>query len=190
MPLTNQTLLGQNEFYFAYDIPNFEQLLKDINSAELDSVDKGIIEGWNCDAKVLDPQKYATYLMPVLDQFCEDVGKQIKFDLSDGPWLNIYRIGNYQDVHHHVGFDIATVWFLNEGEDFSEFYFYNSNRCVLSQFWNNLLCENNIQEIHKPNFKPGTMILFPTNTLHGVSQHRSKVERKSIAWNIKVLETK
>ena len=103
-------------------------------------------------------------------------------------WLNVYHKNYYQETHNHIApkskYNHKTwsaVIFLNEGEGFSKFQFVNS---LLS-----LRQDNLIKHVFEIEPKSSDVIIFPCETLHQVTPHKSSEKRMTIAFNF-VLETK
>ena len=73
------------------------------------------------------------------------------------------------------------VFFLNDGEDFSEFYFKDRHNVELSYFWHNAL---EVFDCIKPKIGSGDILFFPGHILHGVTAHNRKTIRKTFAFNM------
>ena len=176
-------------FYWIYDIPNFEELKeyaeskKDINNHR---------EPWQNDCLVdttyITTPEFIRYLKPSLDLFTEEAFTR-STNLNAGyPWINYYKKGYFQEIHDHKS-DIASVFFLNDGEDFSKFYFYNRYNSTASIRFLELLKYPELNKGDKwtPNYKEGQVIFFPGTMLHGVSVHNSDVLRKTISCNFHIM---
>lgn len=180
-------------FFWTFPVPDFDELLtivdEDIASDE-GIPDEGL--SWNRDCIVrviggLQTKKYQKFIHEPVDRLASDLGIPMNFKISQ-PWINVYERGAFQETHHHSPAALAAVIFLNGGEDFSEFYFFNTN--TISSPWYEVF--NHRMKVPtdmlKPNIEPGNVILFPGYMLHGVSAHRSDTPRKTLAFNI-LMET-
>ena len=99
------------------------------------------------------------------------------------PWLNLYERDFYQEIHCHKGYDISSIFFVNDGGDFSEVLFYDRNATNFSDNFEDLISFESTVNI---SYKKGDIIFFPSHTLHGVTSHQSDDIRKTLSVNFKI----
>lgn len=175
-----------SNFFYHYRAPNAEEFISALDKIE-PSEEKF---PWQvlCNIKTtrLTSSDYAKYLFPSFDLLMEDIEKnsvvqcQKQFIVYD-PWINFYGKGSYQETHDHPRSDIACVFFINEGENFSEFYFWDRNYMLIPDSWRIML---NLKNHFFPEVKKGDIIFFPSHCLHGVTQHNSDIVRKTFSCNV------
>ena len=102
------------------------------------------------------------------------------------PWLNKYSRGGFQEIHYHDDCDIAGVVFLNDGEDFSKFYFWDAHHTSFTKPWIKILTQMKLSNIYYPEVKAGDVLLFPSHMLHGVSPHNCDIIRETFSFNVVV----
>ena len=172
-------------FYWKYNIPNFKELKEYADSKNEVNNHR---ETWQNECKIdttyITTPDFVDIIKPSLDLFIREAfhsGANINIMY---PWVNYYKEGYFQEIHDHKS-DIASVFFLNDGKDFSKFYFYNRNNNVAS---NKLMAalqdaELNTGDKWMPEYKAGQVLFFPGTMLHGVSPHKSNVLRKTLSCN-------
>jgi uncharacterized protein (TIGR02466 family) len=103
-------------------------------------------------------------------------------------WININRKGDYNVIHHHANSIISGVLWVKTPENCGSLIFQSPH-----SFTQYLLLQNVDSEIAKKqnyycnyryNPKEGTMILFPSDLMHGVEPNESDENRISIAFNL------
>jgi hypothetical protein len=169
--------------YWSFDLPNYEEILEFSNRKTESDIDNSLYRwGKNCeiDRIPISAEEFKSILHPSIQLFSDIIGKRFKYSLHD-PWINLYKRGYYQELHTHEPADMSCVIFLNTGEDFSKFYFFNRNDISYSKLWRRLV---KIEQKHYPEIKDGTIIFFPASSLHGVTKHRNDEIRKTIACNL------
>ena len=174
-------------FYWSYQLDNLEELNTYINSkSEIDN--SGFTWGEACqvDRIPLKIQECFDFINPAIKNFADSTfNKRVELKLYD-PWVNLYSKGFHQEVHDHKN-DFGAVIFLNDGPDFSKFYFYNRyNNCV-SNAMLDLFDEVINQDIWYPEVKAGTILFFPGTLLHGVTSHNSDIIRKTLSFNMDIM---
>lgn len=175
--------LFPNYFYFKYKAPNFEEFISELESetANINNADFSWGELCEVDKIALNPNKYLNYLIPSLQLLCNELDGNIEFDIKSS-WMNLYKKGYYQEMHMHVPDDLVCVFFMNSGNDFSKFYFYDRNTDV-PFIWTKIA---DLKLRHFVEYERGDIIFFPAHMLHGVSKHNSDVVRKSFSCNFKM----
>jgi len=168
-------------FFFHYKCPNSKEFIEKIDSES--AIDNSKFEwGENCEVNRI-PVKlddYFALLKPSLDLLSGELGRAFGIKNAEA-WVNLYDRGSFQEAHHHHPYDLICVLFLNEGEDFSEFYFKDRHNVELSFFWHDSL---DVYDCIKPKICSGDIIFFPGHILHGVTAHKSDTIRKTFACNM------
>ena len=102
------------------------------------------------------------------------------FKSSTGSWFNIYKTGDYQEVHQHHSNILSAVYFLKSNPNFSPLLFY-SNFTDMQGISKN----NNVSMNTMVNYKaiPGRLIVFRSYVPHCVEKHKDTEDRISIAYN-------
>ena len=163
----------------------FQAVNKDIFIKQLESLPRTLNDyGWSskCDVSTTNVEIDTSFklLSPNVNELSRLLGKNFSYRVHDS-WLNTYESGSYQEIHDHIPADISCVFFLNCGENFSDFYFRDRNSTDISYNLKSLL---EFHDLWTPKVCAGDIIFFPSSLLHGVSQHKSKIQRKTFSSNI------
>ena len=136
------------------------------------------------------------YLDRSFDQFADYILKNalmslkhydLNFKLSN-MWININKQRDYNVMHNHPNSIISGVFWVKTPENCGSLVFQSPH-----SFTQHLLLNHVDSEVAKKqnycdcfNFTPkeGTMILFPSDLLHGVEPNESDEDRISIAFNL------
>jgi len=176
-----------NNFYCQYRAPNAEQLIDVLNKyTEKDINNSNWTWGDQCNVEriPLKWEEYYSLLEPSVNAFAAQINTQFKYTMGD-PWLNFYNRGQFQEIHDHHGADISCVFFVNNEEKFSKFYFQDRNSTLLTPLIQPLV---KYQGAFIPDIKSGDIIFFPSHMLHGASPHHSDITRKTLATNFTINE--
>ena len=173
-----------NYFFFQFQAPNAEELIEVLEKKE-HVVDKN--ENWgmhhNSSKTYLEHDHYYPYLSPSLQILTDQLQlKKVDYQMTD-LWLNEYQRGDNQELHDHCYDVLVCVFFLNTGEDFSKFFFYDAHSSSLTKAWKSILPNNTFM----PDIKAGDIMFFPSHMLHGVSPHKSDVIRKTLSVNFNMV---
>ena len=186
------TIPFKNDFY-SYIIPsNRDELINHcVNAKKLEG---NLSWGDNCliEKENINQEGFCEILQPILQQFLLEItNTPFKYRI-DELWRNTYRQGYHQEIHHHSPADISFVIFLNDYvENDAKFYFYNERSRVTSIIWKKL-CQSNqfyMNEFWNMTPEKGSIILFPSHMLHGVSPHKSVHTRTTLSGNILIDKT-
>jgi len=168
-------------FFSGFDIPNFDELLDFCSTQKNHDNDRW---NWTKDCKVDTITISAKDALPVISPTLKKFSEIINFDFnctSTDPWLNNYKRHSYQEVHNHSEHDFSAVFFMNEGEGFSNFFFYDSPNM------GNLRWSKIRKEMGYSNYsfesKKGKVLIFPGWMDHGVTPHGSDSIRTTLACN-------
>lgn len=178
----------KSNFYTVYRAPNADELINKINTYTDDSIDNAHFTWGSKSRSDKIPLKWEDYmelLLPSIKLFGEEFKVDIEFQLFD-PWINFYKRGDHQEVHGHHS-HISAVFLGNDGEDFSKFYFIDSNWSQSSNPLEMILTRAYTYDI---NLKAGDVMFFPSYMLHGVSPHKSDIVRKSLSFNFDINKVK
>ena len=173
-------------FYWSYQLDNLEELNAYINSkSKIDNSWFTWGEACQVDRISLKVEECHEFISPAIKNFADSFNKRVDLKLYD-PWVNLYKKGFFQEVHDHKT-DFAAVIFLNDGLDFSKFFFYNRyNNCVSNALLG-LFSEVTNQDVWYPEVKAGTILFFPGTVLHGVTSHNSDTVRKTLSFNMDIM---
>ena len=173
-----------NNFYYQFQAPNHVDIIEFIEKQN--KVDNENFS-WGKQCKVdripISWQDAHELLKPSVNVFSDILGVPFGYTIFD-PWVNIYKYGYFQEIHTHIPHDFSMVFFTNTGKNFSDFFFFNKNIIDIPNNWLKLLPDNDISKtVWVPEVNPGDMIFFHSNMLHGVSNHKSKIIRKTLSCN-------
>jgi len=169
-----------NYFYFKYKAPNYKEIITVLEkeTSKVNNLDFTWGDLCEVDKISLDSNKYIQYLTPSLELLCNDLKCNIEFNIKSS-WMNLYKRDYYQELHMHVPDELVCVFFMNDGNDFSKFYFYDRNTDI-PFVWTKIL---NLKLRHFIEYNQGDIIFFPAHLLHGVSKHKSDIIRKTFSCN-------
>ena len=102
------------------------------------------------------------------------------FKPNTGSWFNIYKTGDYQEVHQHQGNILSAVYFLKANPDFSPLLFFSNFTDMQNVYKKNSISMNNCIRYKAV---PGRLIIFRSYVPHCVEKHRDTEDRISIAYN-------
>jgi len=174
--------LFNTQFYIHFRAPNANELISFLN--EKNEIDNDEFKwGKNC---IVDRIPLHTtpdvieILKPSINKFADEINHQGSFFLFH-PWINVYNEYSHQEIHEHTRSDMSAVFFMNTGENFSQFYFRDRFSCFLSTNTRKVIKYSDTKVLD--GVRAGDMIFFPSNFYHGVNPHRSKEVRKTLSFN-------
>ncbi len=170
----------ETNFYWKFQAPNAQQFIDKLNSVPNKNDDYTWGDACKIERTKLNWKEYAQYLTPSINIVKKNFKEEMSFILSH-PWLNFYNRGFFQEVHDHGGNDLSCVFYLNDGPDFSEFYFWDRNLIQTTESWCQAM---GFSTAVYPEIKAGDIIFFPSHICHGVTPHNSDVTRKTFAANL------
>ena len=168
-------------FFTIFDIPNFDELSE--FCSKYNHTDKEQFtwqEGCKVDTTHIEVNDAVAILTPTLKEFSRQLDYNFDCTCHD-PWLNHYTRDSFQEVHNHAEHDFAAVFFMNEGEDFSKLYFYDSIGMSQSR-WAKIL-PRYCNTTRMFDTQKGKVIMFPGWLDHGVTRHQSDTTRITMACN-------
>ena len=174
-----------NSFFFKYKAPNAEEIIEKANSYSEELVDNSAFH-WKAyhasDCIKLDWKDWIDIFKPTLNLLSKDLKSAFKYTMYN-PWLNLYKRGAHQEVHDHFPCHLSMVFLVNDGPDFSKFYFLDRNSINVSHPLAKL---SGLTNVFEPTLTAGDAIFFPSNLMHGVTPHNSDVIRRSISINLDI----
>ena len=177
-----------SEFYTIFPAPNADELIEFVNkTSDTKDIDNDHFDwGGHCKVdRIPIPWRDVIELYkPSMELLYKEFSKSFSYNFFD-PWINLYKKGYYQEIHAHKGNDISSVFFANDGENFSKLFFLDRNACNLPLRYEELISYTNTHDL---NYKKGDIIFFPSHLLHGVTSHESDIIRKTMSANITIKE--
>ena len=178
-----------SDFYTIFPAPNVEELTEFCNKKSKSEVRNDLFS-WGKLCKVdrvpLIWEEVINLYKPSMEILSQQLNKSFQYTMFN-PWLNLYKKNYYQEIHCHKGYDISSIFFVNDGVDFSELFFYDRNATNFSDNFEELISFESTVNI---SYKRGDIIFFPSHTLHGVTSHQSNEIRKTLSVNLKIDKVK
>lgn len=175
--------------YWHFRAPNADEMIEKVNSYAEDNIDNSLFD-WGEECKVNRiPTKYedwAELYEPNIKALCQIIGKKFNGRIWD-PWITLYERGSFQEAHEHIPHALSSVFFVNDGEGFSDFMFYDRNSTCLEYSVKSLIGYTHSAKII---YKAGDIIFFPAHMIHMVSPHNSDTVRKTLTTNIDIFEVR
>ena len=129
-------VLFQSNFYVKFKAPNSQELIDYIESIDDSSINNQMFDwGKMCssDKIALKSQELMKFISPNIKELYERLKSKFSYNLYD-PWLNLYKRKDFQEIHAHHPCHISSVFFANDGEGFSKFYFSDISTKYLHTF--------------------------------------------------------
>ena len=116
-----------HNYFYSYFIPeNKDKIIEHCFNARTTGAELPWGEGCILEKKSLEVNGFIDLLKPSIKKFFNELTPNPVQITIDEMWMNTYRKGYFQEIHHHQGADISFVIFLNDYEKTNaEFYFYN-----------------------------------------------------------------
>jgi hypothetical protein len=183
------------DLYIKFRAPNAEEFIdaleKNPQMVKNDQFEWGKLYS-SPDKVPLENDEWQKYLIPSLNKFSEITKLNFGWKVINC-WLNLYKKGDYQEIHNHDGIfneiavNLSCVFFVNNGENFSDFYFFDVNHSHINHLWTEIYRSSTVFKLHA---EAGDILFFPTHLFHNVSPHKSDIIRKTFSANIMVTEIK
>tara|TARA_B100000963_G_scaffold319951_1_gene302171 strand:+ start:33 stop:632 length:600 start_codon:yes stop_codon:yes gene_type:complete len=112
------------------------------------------------------------------------------YNIFADAWININPTGSYNNKHNHPSSDLAGVLWIKCPKDCGEIVF--DNPCGFETFKTINAYEDkfkNDNKIHHTYFFPpveGRVLIFPSHLDHNVRENKSKEDRISVSFNIRL----
>lgn len=105
-------------------------------------------------------------------------------------WANIYRRNDFQEIHDHINLDahfsFAYILECDNSDASSKFQFYNDSTFMRHIFPHKHFADPICDTLFRPTQRQGTLLVFPSNLKHHVTQHLSDNRRTTISGNLSV----
>jgi hypothetical protein len=105
-------------------------------------------------------------------------------------WANIYERYDFQEIHDHVNlnthFSFAYILECDDLDTSSKFQFYNDCTFMKHIFPHRHFADPICDTLFRPTQRQGTLLVFPSNLKHHVTQHLSNNRRTTISGNLSV----
>ncbi len=177
-------IIFPTHFYWIFDVPNFKEVLDYCDKQTNYSDTPSWASMCNIRTISLDINELFPIIEPSVTLFLDEMKEDVELLPTKEPWLNFYERGGHQEIHDHPS-DIVSVMFLNDGKNFSEFFFYNRHGRDLNDAWRDS-SKFSLHTTWSPEITAGQIIFFPGHMLHGVTQHDNDTIRKTLACNFTI----
>ena len=104
---------------------------------------------------------------------------------ADDSWASVYRAGDYCMPHSHLRSDVSIVYMLDVGDDDPDEPM--AGKLSFADPRIEACCPDEPLRVTRhmiPDMTPGTMLIFASDYLHGVSPYRGRRPRITLSWNI------
>ena len=181
------------------DVENFDNIKQDLIDWIYDFKEKnaGISKisnrgGWQSESKKIFTSegfdKFSNYIVPSITELLKSykISNEIKIVQM---WLNINGPNSYNVCHRHPGSDISGVLWIKQTPESGRFVFDNLdnfNEILNVSIDPYYLKEKDMLPEIVPEYKDGTMILFPSMLSHRVEINETNEDRLSISFNLKI----
>ena len=183
--LTNLRYPFKSNFYVKFRPDNADELIEKFMAIEADETSQSWTTHCKLKTTAMIFQDYLEEMSGLVKCFAVEMRYGMDITLQN-PWLNHYERGYFQEIHDHINCDMSLVMFLNQGENFAEFYFYDEVSYKILPMCNNLRDILGTDVFHRPKINAGDVIVFPSTFLHGVTPHESDIVRKTFSFNFNV----
>jgi hypothetical protein len=180
-------VLFQSNFYVKFKAPNSQDLINYIESIDQSLINNQMFD-WgtlsSSDKIALKSQELMEFISPNINELHERLKNKFSYILYD-PWLNLYKRKDFQEIHAHHPRHLSSVFFANDGEGFSKFYFSDRHSNDTHPKLDKLI---GYKAINVVEYEKGDILFFPSHILHGLSSHNSDVIRKTLSFNFDILD--
>tara|TARA_R100001082_G_C4315942_1_gene138972 strand:+ start:210 stop:776 length:567 start_codon:yes stop_codon:yes gene_type:complete len=166
---------------FKYQIPNWEISVKQtiLNRINLSKFEKDSLGNFETDRKYSDYTQYIQDLiLPELNLFCLEA--QLSCHMTDA-WTARYSAGDSQSVHNHCSYGFSGIIYIEYDSSI------HSPTCFVAP-WQDPKTDKTI--LKYPDVTEGSIIIFPSYTLHYVEPNRSDKRRTILSFDLKPDESR
>jgi len=129
-------------------------------------------------------KKLNDWVLDCVHDYINDTKLRLNLRLNDTEsWFNIYKEGDYQEVHHHHAFVISAVYFLKSNPKYSPLIFRPTFLDQLAVGRTEGGHCNNCNVEYKA--IPGRLVVFRSFLPHCVGKHKDSEERITLAYNFR-----
>ncbi len=148
--------------------------------------------GWQSQSKLVFTddgfEKFSDYLIPPITELLKNykIYEEIRIVQM---WLNINGPNSYNVSHRHPGSDLSGVIWVKQTPESGRFVFDdldNVDQILTVNMDPQHLKEKNMLPEIVPDYKDGTIILFPSMLTHRVEINETNEDRISISFNLKI----
>ena len=137
-----------SDFYSIFHAPNSDELIEFCNKKSKSEVRNDLFS-WGKLCKIdrvpLLWEEVIDLYKPSMEILSQQLNKSFQYTMFN-PWLNLYKKNYYQEIHDHHEHDISSVFFVNDGVDFSKFFFYDRHSLNFSETYEELISYKNTFE--------------------------------------------
>jgi hypothetical protein len=179
-------MIGMTRFT---DIESYHDTLRDtVLRLERTSSHKEQLPRGSCGVKVHHLEKWQCPAAQLLHQRAQEMFKHmVKSQTAhvDDSWANVYRDRDYCIPHSHIRSQAGVVYLLDPGDEdakdplMGKFFIADPRVAFCCQHH-----PGHMTRLLIPDMKPGTMIIFPGQVMHGVNPYYGKRPRITLSWNI------
>jgi len=126
-------------------------------------------------------KKLHEWILEAVKKYINQVKLKFKINETES-WFNIYKKGDYQEIHHHHNTVISAVYFLKSNEKSSPLIFKPTFLDQLDLKKINSHCYNS-----NVRYKaiPGRLVVFRSFVPHCVAKHNDNQDRITLAYNFR-----
>jgi hypothetical protein len=142
----------------------------------------------SCGIKVHHIEKWSCPAAQLVHRRAQEMFKRMlkaETAVVDDGWANIYRDRDYCVPHSHIRSQAGVVYLLDPGDedpkDLAMGRFFIADPRVA------FCCQHHPGHMTRlliPDMKPGSMLIFPGQVMHGVNPYYGKRPRITLSWNI------
>ena len=189
--------------YYSTHLENHKEILEQfrpyLNDPKYFSNDfDDVISKWGCEVKTTIGNDYAKDMpWENLKSLILQHGKKLvdsyqpttTYDLFISMlWANIYNKHDFQEIHNHVNggahFSFAYLLESDNSAQSSQFQFVNDDIFCKTIFPVNRFSDPVASTLYRPKQQQGTLLIFPSNLKHHVTQHLSNTRRSTVSGNL------
>ena len=178
----------KNYFYSHFIPENKNELIEHCLNAKTTNENFEWGDACISEKEMLELDGFIDVLKPSITRFLNEMTPLAIRARVDEVWINRYRKGYFQEIHHHHGADISFTIFCDDfNETSSEFYFYNENSRYMDIRFRQIMEETGslfMDDSWSPEPMKGDIIFFPSYFLHGVSVHQNDSVRTTVSGNM------
>ncbi len=156
--------------FYKYQIPDWNSKKNDIQSSnfERDSLDNF----WTNRGSDNYSDKVTSIIHPELSLFCMEA--QVSCSMSDA-WLTSYDKGDHQTIHNHRSYGFSGIIYIEYDPSV------HTPTCFVAP-WQDPKTDKTILKF--PDVQEGTMLIFPSYTLHFVQPNKSDKRRVILSFDL------
>tara|TARA_R100000231_G_C5285946_1_gene153095 strand:- start:94 stop:702 length:609 start_codon:yes stop_codon:yes gene_type:complete len=184
------------------NVENFESFKQDLITwiYEYKKKDSGICKisnkrGWQSLSKEIfteeDFKPFSDELIPSITELTKEFKVNRQMDLVQ-MWLNVNGSFSYNVSHRHPGADLSGVLWIKQTPESGRFVFDNMDVgyrdiMLLNGMDRNHLEDKKMPPEYVPDYKDGTIMIFPSGLSHRVEINETTEDRISLSFNIKII---